>query len=101
MNSMTYGTSTSPAELIIPSSMAASARIADIRVDQKSVTLYLDDGRAILLDLSRYDWLRWLYSATPEQQADWEIVPSGGGVWWLPLDNGIELQPLLDRQLLA
>lgn len=45
-----------------------------------------------------YPWLQWLLKATPEQQRRWEIVPSGGGVWWTELDEGIELELLLDMQ---
>jgi hypothetical protein len=53
---------------------------------------------AILLDMIKYRWLRWLLEAAPEKRSRWEIVPSGGGVWWTELDEGIELQPLFDLQ---
>jgi hypothetical protein len=46
--------------------------------------------------MAHYPWLKWLQRATPEQREQWEIMPSGGGVWWEALDEGIELQPLLD-----
>jgi hypothetical protein len=48
--------------------------------------------------MSRYLWLNWLLKANLEQRNRWEIMPSGGGVWWDELDEGIELQPLLDLQ---
>jgi hypothetical protein len=45
--------------------------------------------------------MAWLRNASAEQRSRWEIVPSGGGVWWPELDEGIELQPLLDLQSLS
>ena len=65
-----------------------------------TLMLWLSDGRVLQLEMSRLSWLRWLLDATPQQRQLWEIVPSGGGVWWPELDNGVELQPLLDVQSL-
>ena len=76
-------------------------RIASVTIEQDTLTLHLSDGRAIQLEMGRYPWLTWLVAATSEQRSQWEIVPSGGGVWWPKLDDGIELQPLLDMQWLT
>ncbi len=65
-----------------------------------TLMLRLSDGRVLQLEMSRLSWLRWLLDATPEQRQLWEIVPSGGGVWWPELDDGVELQPLLGVQSL-
>jgi hypothetical protein len=75
--------------------------ISDVGFENNTVILTLSDKRAIHLDMAGFPWLRWLLMAPPEQRARWEIVPSGGGVWWPALDDGIELQPLLDRQALG
>ncbi len=92
MNYMRYGTNTFPAESV------TIVKIVNITFEQENVIIHLGDGRAIQLKISQYPWLRWLLNATPEQRKAWEIVPSGGGVWWSMLDEGIELQPLLDLQ---
>ncbi|MCB0199582.1 MAG: DUF2442 domain-containing protein, partial [Anaerolineae bacterium] len=63
--------------------------------------LRLSDGRILQLEMSQHPWLRWLLDATSEQRQQWEIVPSGGGAWWPELDDGVELQPLLDVKSLT
>ena len=92
MSFSTYGTNTS---LVEP---ARLVQIASVAFENDAVILHLSDGRAIYLDMSRYTWLHWLLKANVEQRYRWEIMPSGGGVWWDELDEGIELQPLLDLQ---
>ena len=92
MNYSTYGMITSPVD---PQQMA---KIADVTFDAEILILRLTDEREIRLNMTKYHWLQWLYDAAPEQQKQWTSVPSGGGVWWLDLDNSIELQPLLDSQ---
>ena len=95
MSSMTFGTTTFPAEPV------EIARIVDVTIDADTLLIRLNDGRAILLNMTLYPWLRWLLDATSEQRQQWELVPSGGGVWWPALDEGIELRPLLDLQPLV
>lgn len=92
MNYTAYGTTTFPVEPV------KLAQIAGVSFQNDTLIVRLNDGRAIHLDMAQYRWLRWLLTATPEQRSRWEIVPSGGGVWWTELDEGIELQPLLDLQ---
>lgn len=92
MNSTSYGTAISPANV------NDRVRIEHVAVVDDALIIDLNDGRVIQLQLARYMWLRWLFVANSEQRSRWEIVPSGGGVWWPDLDNGIELQPLLDMQ---
>lgn len=92
MSYTTYGTAIFPAE---PMKLV---RVMNVSFAGETLIIRLNDGRAILLDMPQYSWLRWLLDATPEERSAWEIVPSGGGVWWPELDDGIELQPLLDMQ---
>ena len=72
--------------------------ITKVALADDTLIIRKSDGRAIQLDMPRYSWLNWLRNATSEQRLRWSIVPSGGGVWWSELDEGIELQPLLDMQ---
>ncbi len=92
MSDSTYGTNTLPTETV------NLAKIASVTFESDLLMLCLSDGRTLQLDMHRYAWLRWLLNATSAQRKAWEIVPSGGGVWWLDLDDGVELQPLLDMQ---
>lgn len=75
-------------------------QIASIAFADDTLILHLSDGRTLQLDMRQHSWLHWLLKATSEQRNLWEIVPSGGGVWWPELDDGVELQPLLDMQAL-
>jgi hypothetical protein len=92
MSFTNYGTGTS---LVDRESLA---QIVSVSFAGETLIVRLNDGRAILLEMARYSWLRWLLAATPQDRCRWEVVPSGGGVWWPELDDGIELQPLLDLQ---
>lgn len=94
MNYSTYGMGTLPAEAV------KLVQIASVAFANDMLALRLSDGRILQLDMRQHSWLRWLLEATSEQRELWEIVPSGGGVWWPELDEGIELQPLLDMQSL-
>jgi len=95
MSYSTYGTNTLPAEAV------KLVQIASVVFAGDTLMLRLSDGRIVQLEMHQHAWLRWLLQATPEQRNDWEIVPSGGGVWWPNLDDGVELQPLLDMHSLS
>ena len=95
MTYSTFGTPTFQAEPI------KLARIDYVTFQGDDVVLTLTDGRAIHLNMTKFPWLTWLLRANPDQRSRWEIVPSGGGVWWPELDEGIELQPLLDLHSLS
>lgn len=90
MTSSNFGAITFPAEPV------KTVTIKRVAFENEHVILYLSDNRAIYLPLAHYPWLKWLQRASLEQREQWEIMPSGGGVWWEALDEGIELQPLLD-----
>ena len=94
MNYSTYGMNILQAEPVKLAKLTGVAFVGD------TLALQLSDGRVLQLGMNDHAWLTWLREATPEQRQDWEIVPSGGGVWWPELDNGVELQPLLDMQSL-
>lgn len=95
MNYMTSGIPTFPVEPI------TIVRIAQVAFAEETLIIRLNDGRALHLEMSHYPWLGWLWQASSEQRSQWIIVPSGGGVWWPELDEGIELQHLLDLQPLV
>jgi hypothetical protein len=61
----------------------------------------LSDGREVGLPVDRIDWLNWLARATPEQRERWSLEPDGYAVYWEELDDGIEVQHILEAQPIA
>jgi hypothetical protein len=57
--------------------------------------LKLNDGRRLLIPREELDELK---NATVEQATELFIVPSGTGVWWPQLDDGIYLPNLLEER---
>jgi len=71
---------------------------ANVRFVGSQLCVTLSDGREISLPMDRVLWLRWLEQAAPEQRANWSIEPSGFAIYWVDLDNGIEVCHLLSMQ---
>ena len=57
--------------------------------------LRLSDGRRLLIPREELDELK---NATPEQASELFIVPSGTGVWWPQLDDGLYLPDFLEHR---
>ncbi len=53
----------------------------------------LEDGREIGVPLSRFPWLE---HATPAQRSVWHIEPHGYAIYWDELDDGIEVDHLME-----
>ena len=68
--------------------MATSVRFTDTML-----YITLSDGREIGSPLTHYHWLA---QATREQRAKWTIEPTGFAVYWEELDDGLEVEHLLD-----
>ncbi len=73
---------------ISPSRAAKSVRFTD-----SMLYITLADGREIGVPLSRFSWLA---QATPAQRNKWHIEPHGFAVYWDELDDGIEVDHLLE-----
>lgn len=56
----------------------------------------LNDGRELKVWVDQAPWLKWLSSATPDQQERWSIEPQGFAVYWEDLDDGVEISHLLE-----
>jgi hypothetical protein len=52
----------------------------------------LADGREVSIPTS---WYAWLHDATPEQQADLELIEGGEGIWWESLEDSLSVPGLL------
>ena len=71
---------------------AADERVADVNVDQDSLSVRLKDGRTIAAPLA---WFPKLFHATPEQRDDWQIAGGGYGIHWPCLDEDLSTEGLL------
>ena len=58
----------------------------------------LNDGREISVPLDRFSWLQWLAKATDQQRDQWSIEPGGFAVYWEELDDGVEIEHLLQLE---
>ncbi len=65
----------------------------DVRFIDSMLYVTLTDGREIGVPLSHFSWLA---SATPEQRAAWHIEPHGFAIYWDELDDGIEVDHLME-----
>ena len=72
--------------------IAADERVADVSVDQDSLSVRLKDGRTITVPLA---WYPRLFHATPEQRLDWKVAGGGYGIHWPSIDDDISTEGLL------
>lgn len=68
------------------------ARVTDVRVDDESLTVDLEDGRTITVPLGWYPRLAY---GTPEERAHWQTSGAGFGIHWPDLDEDIGVEGLL------
>lgn len=61
-------------------------------VDGERLRVTLTDGREVSIPTS---WYAWLHDATPEQQADLELIEGGEGIWWESLEDSLSVPGLL------
>lgn len=78
----------------------ASVSAVGVRFAEEKIYIALSDSREIGLPLS-LPWLRWLANANPQQCASWSLEPRGFAVYWEALDDGIEIEPLLNAEPLT
>ena len=65
------------------------------------LVIRLQDGQAMRIPFHEIEWLRWLADATPEQRAKWSLEPGGFAIYWEELDDGIEIEhvmQIIDRR---
>lgn len=68
-------------------------RVADVRVDDDTLSVDLADGRTITVPLA---WYPRLLEATPAQRANWQICGGGFGIHWPEVDEDLSTQGLLE-----
>lgn len=87
---------------MLTSTDEAVEEVAATKVDfvANRLVVSLNDGREISVPIGEIEWLHWLASATPEQQAAWTIESRGFAIYWEQLDDGIEIRHILGTQML-
>lgn len=68
----------------------ATAR--NVVVTEESVTVELDDGRAISVPVA---WYPRLLQATPEERNNWRLIARGEGIHWPDIDEDISIENIL------
>ena len=63
-----------------------------ISLSEDSLTVNLDDGRALTVPLA---WYPRLLHGTPQERARYELIGDGEGIHWPDLDEDISVQGLL------
>lgn len=67
-------------------------RIRDVRVGKDTLTVALQDGRAISVPIA---WYPRLLAATPAQRRHWEVAGGGCGIYWPDIDEDMSTEGLL------
>jgi Protein of unknown function (DUF2442) len=67
-------------------------RVKDVRFSEDALIVDLLDGRSISVPLV---WYPRLFSATPEQRANWRLAGGGLGIHWPDVDEDLSTEGLL------
>ena len=70
----------------------SSLQVSDVRVTGQALTFIMADGRTIAAPLW---WYPRLAAATPQQRAQWTILPFGDAVGWEDIDEYISAKALI------
>ncbi len=66
--------------------------VKDVRFDDDSIIVDLDDGRTISAPLA---WYPKLMNATPKQLKAWQVAGGGYGIHWPDIDEDLSVEGLL------
>ena len=67
-------------------------QIAAVDCSETELIVTLKDGRRIAAPLW---WLPRLVDATPEQRANWQVMPFGDAIAWREIDEHVSVKGLL------
>jgi len=74
------------------SSLTADVRARNVVISNESLTVELNDGRAISVPLA---WYPRLLHGTPEERNSWRLIGNREGIHWPDLDEDISIENLL------
>jgi hypothetical protein len=72
--------------------VAADERVADVSLNEDTLSVRLKDGRTISVPLA---WYPRLFNATVDQRRHWKIAGGGYGIHWPQIDEDISTEGLL------
>lgn len=78
--------------MIISQAEIAIPNIQNVSVSAESLTVELEDGRALSAPLG---WYPRLAHATPAERTNWKLIGSGTGIHWDDLDEDVSVEGLL------
>ena len=72
--------------------VAADERVSGVKFSKDTISVALQDGRAITVPLV---WYPRLLNATPAQRKNWRIAGGGYGIHWPDIDEDLCTEGLL------
>jgi Protein of unknown function (DUF2442) len=63
-----------------------------VQFSEDSITVYLDDGRAISVPVA---WYPRLMHGTNEERSNYQLIGDGEGIHWSDLDEDVSVEGLL------
>jgi hypothetical protein len=72
--------------------LGADERVSQVKVNDKALTVTLQDGRTIAVPLT---WYPRLLKASPKQRKNWRIAGGGYGIHWPDIDEDLNTESLL------
>ena len=81
---------------ILKDNLLTSQSTTSVHFSDNDMIVTLNDGTYLRVALEKIAWLHWLLDATPAQRADWTLEPGGFAVYWEALDDGFEIEHLLN-----
>jgi hypothetical protein len=72
--------------------VAADERVANVSLNEDTLSVRLKDGRTISVPLA---WFPRLLHASPQQRNNWKIAGGGYGIHWPDVDEDLSTEGLL------
>jgi len=70
----------------------AGERVKNVRFSKDTMSVYLLDGRTIVVPLA---WYPRLLDASPEERLNWKLSGAGFGIHWPDIDEDLSAEGLL------
>jgi hypothetical protein len=64
----------------------------EVKVDDKTLTVTLDDGRVLSLPIS---WYPRLYYGSQQERNNYRLIGNGEGIHWEDLDEDISIEGII------
>jgi len=68
------------------------SNVVEVKVDDKTLTVTLDDGRVLSLPIS---WYPRLYYGSQQERNNYRLIGNGKGIHWEDLDEDISIEGII------